>query len=188
MFSETSDLQAFGPTVPVWHAIAVRPSTEKSVAKALTHRGLEIFSPTYKTQRLWSGRSMDIELPLFPGFIFAALPANAPPNGDLLGNLAGIQRFQQKPLPVDQRELHAIRLLIAEGVPLAPWPYLNRGAESHWTEVVIGSGKLRGIVGVLVSPGKFVISLTALQRSILADLRTSDHDVAFAAAAAQPTA
>src|ERR1700740_1540538 len=63
-----------------WYAVRVRSRFENVVAKHLHARGYELFLPLYKDQRQWSDRLSEIELPLFPGYVFCRFnPVNRLP-------------------------------------------------------------------------------------------------------------
>lgn len=171
MIPDSIDLQT--PATD-WHAIPVRVSAEKAVAQSLANRGMEVFSPTYTTRRLWSDRTADIELPLFPGFIFCALPPLFQHSSLSVEGVVGINSPPKRlPIPANAREIESIRKLTSLELSLTPWPYL-----SQVPAVEIVDGRLRGVAGVLIAPGKLVVSLTALQRSILVDLSTEPIAVA----------
>ncbi|HEX3094611.1 MAG TPA: UpxY family transcription antiterminator [Candidatus Angelobacter sp.] len=53
-----------------WFAAYVRSRHESRVAQRLTAIGVEHFLPQYKAERKWSDRSVQLMLPLFPGYIF----------------------------------------------------------------------------------------------------------------------
>src|SRR5216684_4012562 len=53
-----------------WYALWVKSRYENTVASHLQARGYESFLPLYKCQRRWSDRFKEIELPLFPGYVF----------------------------------------------------------------------------------------------------------------------
>ena len=53
-----------------WYALQVRPRFEKIVAVHLQHKGFEDYLPLYRSRRKWSDRVKEIDLPLFPGYIF----------------------------------------------------------------------------------------------------------------------
>jgi len=53
-----------------WFAAYVRSRHESRVAQRLTAIGVEHFLPQYKAERKWSDRSVELMLPLFPGYIF----------------------------------------------------------------------------------------------------------------------
>ena len=55
---------------PAWYALAVRSRCEKSVAQTLQEQKLEHFLPLVRKPRLWSDRVKNVEVALFPGYIF----------------------------------------------------------------------------------------------------------------------
>src|SRR5579862_5484514 len=55
---------------PAWFALAVIPRKEKITAQTLRLKGYEDFLPLYTVKRRWSDRVKEVELPLFPGYVF----------------------------------------------------------------------------------------------------------------------
>src|ERR1035437_3207123 len=53
-----------------WYAIRVQSRFESVVSMALRGKGYEEFLPVYRTRRRWSDRFKDVDLPLFPGYLF----------------------------------------------------------------------------------------------------------------------
>src|SRR3989442_10827151 len=53
-----------------WFALQTRCRYESFVAKQLAHKGYEILLPLYECRRRWSDRIKELELPLFPGYVF----------------------------------------------------------------------------------------------------------------------
>src|SRR5690349_16465307 len=56
-----------------WYAAYTCAQHEKRVAAELGMRGLEHFLPLYSSVRRWKDRRVQLELPLFPGYIFVRL-------------------------------------------------------------------------------------------------------------------
>src|SRR6266446_4384964 len=54
----------------LWYALHVRTRFEKVVARNLRGKGYEEFLPLYSRTNRWSDRVKEIELPLFPGYVF----------------------------------------------------------------------------------------------------------------------
>lgn len=54
-----------------WFAIWAKARAEKKVAKRLAELGLSPWLPVIKERHRWSDRWRDVELPLFPGYLFA---------------------------------------------------------------------------------------------------------------------
>ena len=117
-----ADVRAEEPSAP-WYALHVQPRHEKFVARMLQIKGFEEYLPVYKTKRKWSDRIMETELPLFPGYVFCRfdwssriLPALTIPG---VLRVLGLGR---KPLPIDEREMHAVRMIVDSGQAARPWP------------------------------------------------------------------
>src|SRR5271157_5027662 len=53
-----------------WYAIRVRSKFENAASVVLNGKGYEAFLPTYRSRRSWSDRVKELDLPLFPGYLF----------------------------------------------------------------------------------------------------------------------
>src|SRR5580704_846318 len=59
---------------PEWYAVQTRPRHEKRVAEELRARLLEEFLPLHSCRHRWkNGVIADVELPLFPCYLFARI-------------------------------------------------------------------------------------------------------------------
>src|SRR6266852_9446784 len=147
-----------------WYALRVRSRHENTVALHLQARGYESFLPVYKSERRWSDRFKEIELPLFPGYVFCQFnPLNRLPILSVPGivHVVGIGR---NPVAVDQTEIAALQAAVKSGLPRQPWPFVEIGHR-----VRIEHGPLRGVEGILLGFGghqRLVLSVTLLQRSV----------------------
>jgi transcription antitermination factor NusG len=151
-----------------WYAVRVKPNFERTAALSLRGRGIPEFLPLYRTLRRWSDREKMMELPLFPGYIFAQLnPEIRTPILSSPGILA-ILGIGKTPVPVDPAELEAIRNVAREGLPCEPWPFLREGQR-----VRVTAGGLAGVEGLLLSlrnANHLVLQVSLLQRSVLVHL------------------
>jgi transcription antitermination factor NusG len=147
-----------------WYAVRVRPRHEKYVRAVLYNKGYEAFLPTYVSRRRRPDRFKEIELPLFPGYLFCRF--------DLLRRLPilvtpgviQIVGLGKAPMPVEDTEVAAIRIIVTSRLALEPWSYLETGQQ-----VRIEEGPLRGITGILLgfkSPARLVVSVKLLQRAV----------------------
>src|SRR5215469_14792534 len=55
---------------PAWYAAYTHPRHEKKVAQQLKDRGIEHFLPIYRSVRRWKDRRKELDLVLFPGYVF----------------------------------------------------------------------------------------------------------------------
>ena len=58
---------------PRWYAAYTAPRHEKYVTQQMDGRRIHCFLPLYRSVRRWKDRRMQVELPLFPGYVFVHL-------------------------------------------------------------------------------------------------------------------
>ncbi|MGB2637081.1 MAG: UpxY family transcription antiterminator [Candidatus Acidiferrum sp.] len=151
-----------------WFALHVHSGKEGWIYAHLSGQGYECFLPKYKTIRQWSDRKKQMELALFPGYLFCRfdplvrLPVLKTPG---VIQVVGCNRT---PVAIEEKEIQAIQRMVESGLPTEPWPYLAIG-----DRVQIQSGALRGLEGILVSVKgnrRLVLSVTLLQRSVAVEV------------------
>jgi transcription antitermination factor NusG len=152
-----------------WFALQTKPRNEKKADYLLKQKGYECFTPTYRQRRKWSDRIVEIDLPLFPMYIFCRL------NSSILGkaiSTSGVTRivgFNGKPAEVAVEEIESLQLLMQSNLLREPWSYLSDG-----TLVLVETGPLTGVRGFICTEGdkdkQLIISITLLQRSVAIQL------------------
>ncbi len=151
-----------------WFALQVRTQYERGVAEFLRGSGYEWFLPLYKCRKRWSDRIKEVEIPLFPGYLFCRFdPVNRLPILKTPGVIQ-IVGCNREPSVIDENEISAIQTLVSSGIPNQPWPYLHTG-----DRVQIESGPLRGMSGILTDfKGKhrLIVSITLLQRAVAVEI------------------
>lgn len=154
-----------------WFAILARTGREKNATMLLENAGYECYLPAMKFMRKWSDRLKEIELPLFPGYLFCRMnPQNRLPVLMTPGVIQ-IVGVGKTPIPVDEQEIAAIQRVGKSGISITPWPYLQVGHVAQ-----IEDGPLRGMTGIVIkikSGLKLVLSVNLLQRSIAVEIDRS---------------
>jgi transcription antitermination factor NusG len=151
-----------------WFAVRVRSNYEQIVSTALRGKGYEEFLPTYRVQRRWTDRVKEVELPLFPGYVFCRIDLQRRlPVVTIPGfiNLVGAGRA---PLPISEQEIHVVQAVMRSDLLAQPWPFLREGER-----VEIFRGSLAGTEGLLVrfkNQLRVVVSVTLLQRSVAVEV------------------
>ncbi len=151
-----------------WFAVQTRSRYENLVATLLRGKGYELFLPIYKSRRRWSDRIKELELPLFPGYLFCRFnPLDRFPILVTPGvmQVVGVGKI---PIPVDDLEIAALETAIRSGLPRQPWPFLQIGQK-----VKIECKPLCGLEGILVEfkgRHRLVLSVTLLQRSVAVEV------------------
>lgn len=165
----TPGVLSIDPDELCWYAVRTRSRFEAVTAAALRDKGYDEFLPVWRSRRRWSDRVKEVDLPLFPGYVFCRFSARDRfPVLDSPGVVhivsAGIRL-----IPVEDREIESVRTICAAGVPALPW---TEGVAGQRLMVV--KGPLKGVEGTLVSVKdqyRLVVSISILQRSVSAELQ-----------------
>ena len=136
----------------------------------LEFKGFEALAPTYRARRRWSDRIKEIDLPLFAGYVFCRFPVAERRTVVDAPGVAKVVEFAGQPAEILEREIRAIRLVMASNLPRRPWPFLKPG-----DRVRIERGPLRGVEGTLLREThreglQLVIGVEILQRSLAVEL------------------
>ena len=151
-----------------WFALTVQHKHEKVVAWNLDQAGVESFVPLCRTRRMWSDRVKELELPLFPTYVFSRFTWQERVSVLRIPGVRGIVGFGRDGTPIPEVEINTLKQMVASGVPIHPWPYLKVG---DW--VLIVRGPLQGLEGILVrhkGAWRVVVSVHLLQRSVAAEV------------------
>jgi transcription antitermination factor NusG len=150
-----------------WFGIQAHLRKEKVVATQLEGRGYEVFLPQYRKQTYWSDRRIEVDCPLFPGYLFCRFDSTLPPIVALPSVVSIVGRGKQ-PEAIPDAEIDSVRSLLQSGFAVDHYPYLRAG-----DRVLIVKGPLTGVEGVLVMEKdkyRVVVSVNLLQRSIAVEL------------------
>ncbi len=151
-----------------WYAIHVRPRFEQLVSTALSGKGYEEYLPVYSSRRTWSDRKKEIDLPLFPGYLFCRfdvqrrLPILTTPG------VISIIGVGKTPEAIPDAEIDAVKATVNSGLHLQPWPQLVIGSK-----VMIEQGPLKGVEGIAMDFKKkfrLFVSVPMLQRSVSVEI------------------
>ena len=149
-----------------WYAIRTRPRFEKKVVGELQYKEVETFLPLSNVTRQWSDRKAQVQLPIFPGYVFVRIAASLPNRVTIL-RTNGVLNFvgpRDVGAPINDEEIESVRAIVGQGVEFEPYPYLHTG-----DKVCIRGGPLEGVTGVLEAINgdkSLVISVNLIQRSI----------------------
>jgi transcription antitermination factor NusG len=157
-----------------WFAVCTVPRHEKRVALFLSQRQIEHFLPLYPASHRWkNGCTAQLELPLFPGYLFVRIdPKQRIP---VLG-LPGVISFvgtRGGPSELNEREIETLRC----GLHLQrAEPFLQLAVGQR---VRIKRGPLSGMAGVMVRNAagvRVVLTVELLHQSIAVEVNLQDVD------------
>jgi len=160
---------------PHWYVAYTVPRHEKSVADRLKSQDVETYLPLYSLARTWNRRRVDVELPLFPSYVFVKMII-----ADRVRVLAhpGVIRlvgFNGNAVALPDGEIERIRSSLANW-KAQPYPFLTAGKQ-----VKIKSGPFVGLEGRIIRrKGKvrLVVSLELIQSAILLEMDAAEAQLA----------
>jgi transcriptional antiterminator RfaH len=147
-----------------WYAVRLRPRSEKMVALHLRDKGYEEYLPLYRSRRRWSDRMKEVDLPLFPGYIFCKFDVTNRLPILVTPGVLSITGCGKVPLPIPELEISAVQRIVTSNMPYGPWPTMRVGQA-----VRVRSGPLEGLEGLILelrNKYHLVISVALLSRSV----------------------
>ena len=157
---------------PRWYAVCTFSNHEKRVGDQLRERGMEHFLPLYDSVRRWKDRRVQLQLPLFPGYVFVHLALRDRLRVLNIPSVARLVGFGGPPVALPDNEMEALRSSLASQLRAEPHPYLKVGRR-----VRVANGPLAGLEGIVVRKKKqlrFVLSLDLIMRSVAVEIDEID--------------
>ena len=159
-------------TQPRWYAAYTSANHEKRVAAELARRDVENFLPLYNSVRRWKDRRVQLELPLFPGYVFVQMRLCDRLRVLQVPGIARLVAFGGLPVALPNGQVDALREGLNGKLRAEPHPYLVVGRRVRVTR-----GPLQGAEGILLRrKGVFrvVLSLEAIMRSVAVEVDAAD--------------
>jgi transcription antitermination factor NusG len=158
------------PGVLNWYALYTCPRHEKSVAHQIEQRNLDCFLPLYRSVRSWKDRRKELELALFPGYVFVQMELADRLRVLALPSVVHLVSFNGVPARLPEGEVEGLRQRLI-GAKVEPHPYLCVGRR-----VRVTAGPMQGLEGIVVRRKdrcRVVFSLDLLRRSVAVEVDQS---------------
>jgi len=162
---------------PEWYAAYTHARHEKKVAQQLQERGIEHFLPVYHSVRSWKDRRKELDMVLFPGYVFTRIDVAEKLRVLQLPGVVRFVSFNGQPTPLAGDDLAALRNALQQGMRAEHHPYLTAGRR-----VKVVHGPLTGARGILLrlkTNCRIVISIDAIMRSVSVEIDESDVEPIF---------
>jgi transcription antitermination factor NusG len=157
---------------PFWYAAYTCANHEKKAAKEISNRGVENFLPVYQTVRQWSDRRIELELPLFPGYVFVRLALRDRLKVLQVPGVSRLVGFGGLPAALPEEQIDTLRAGLNKRFRPEPHSYLTVGRR-----VRLKSGPLAGMQGILLrhlGNIRVVISVELIHRAIVVHADSAD--------------
>jgi transcription antitermination factor NusG len=161
-----------GPRPENWYAIYTCPRHEKFVAEQIEQRSFPCFLPMYRSVRRWKDRRKELELALFPGYVFVRM---ALASKLLVLQLPGVVRlvsFNGQPAALPIAEMEALQARWSSELKVEPHPNLCTGRR-----VRVHSGPMQGLEGIIVRRKdrcRVIFSIDLIMRSVAVEVDEAD--------------
>lgn len=157
---------------PHWYAMYTCANHEKRVAAELGAREVEHFLPVYRSVRRWKDRRVQMDLPLFPGYVFVRLALRDRLRVLQIPSVARLVGFGGLPTALPDDDMEILRTGLSESLRAEPHPYLQAGKRAR-----VVRGPLAGMDGIVVrrkNRTRLVLSFDLIQRSMAIELDEDD--------------
>jgi transcription antitermination factor NusG len=174
---EISDIESRSASLdgPQWYAVQTRSRHEKKAAAELREKGVRVFLPLMTQLHRWSDRNKEVDVPLFPGYVFVHTLGVPEARVSVL-RTSGVASFvgnHGKGTPIPDKQIEDIQTILINKVPVASHPFLSMNQR-----VRIRGGSLEGVEGVLVGMNadlSLVVAVDLIQRAVA--IRVSGYEV-----------
>jgi transcription termination/antitermination protein NusG len=155
-----------------WYAVWTRSRHEQVVRTQLDEKQVTAFLPTMTRWSRWKDRKKQIDVPLFPGYVFARFEPGERLAVLKCSGVVSIVSFNGEPAPVPDHEIESIRTLVASTLPYDPCPTIKTG-----TLVEVSHGPLKGVIGRLTRKGtqsRLILSVDLIGQAVSVQVDAAD--------------
>ena len=160
---------------PRWYVAYTMPRHEKVVADRLVEQEVESYLPLYAAERCWSQRRVEVDLPLFPGYVFVRMLLADKTRILSRPGIIRLISFNGHPAVLADEEIERLKASLATW-KATPYPFLTAGKQ-----VRIRSGPFAGLQGrILRRKGKLrlVVTLELIQSAMLLEMDAAEAQLA----------
>jgi transcription antitermination factor NusG len=158
---------------PRWYASYTCSRREKQVARTFGERGVECFLPLYQKLHQWAHDRREVNLPLFPGYVFVRISQNERLRVLQVPGVVRMVSFNGELAELPESEIEKLRRGLERGGLAEPFPYMKPGQQ-----VEILRGPFQGLKGEVVRNKnnrlQLIVTVDLLMRSVALQIDTAD--------------
>ncbi|HEY6339369.1 MAG TPA: UpxY family transcription antiterminator [Candidatus Sulfotelmatobacter sp.] len=158
-----------------WYALYTAPRHEKKVAEQIHRRGITCFLPLYRSVRRWKDRRKELDLVLFPGYVFLRIALQNRLQVLQLPGAVRLVTFNGQPAPLVGGDIENLRLRLSHPGKIEPHPFLRVGRR-----VRVRSGPFQGLEGIIQRTRdrcRVIFSIDLIMRSIAVEVDEADVEL-----------
>lgn len=154
-----------------WYIAYTLPRHEKAIAQRLTGGSLSCYLPLYSEARSWNQRRVQLELPLFPCYLFVRMSLDAKTSLLSVPGIVRLLAVSGAAVIFPDQEMDALQASLNQW-SARPYPFHSSGKR-----IRLRSGPFAGLEGTIQRRnGKraLIVSLDLIQSSMLVEIDTGD--------------
>jgi transcription antitermination factor NusG len=158
-------------TAQHWYIAYTLPRHEKAIAQRLTGERLSCYVPLYSEARSWKQRRVQLELPLFPCYVFVRMHLEAKTSLLSLPGVVRLLAVSGAAVIFPDQEMEALQASLKRW-SARPYPFYCSGKR-----IRLKTGPFAGLEGtILRRNGKreLIVNLDLIQSSMLLEIDTAD--------------
>lgn len=158
-----------------WVAVYTVARHEKVIARQFEERNIETFLPLYRSVHRWKDRKKEVELALFPSYVFVKISKDRKLQVLQVPGVVNIVSFNGEPAALPEQEINALRNGVDNQLYAEPCQYLRVGKR-----VRVVRGPMVGAEGILSRKKdryRVVISVDVLMRSVAVEVDATDLEL-----------
>jgi transcription antitermination factor NusG len=155
-----------------WYAVYTWAHHERRVAEMMGQRRIRGFLPVYRSLRRWKDRRKEIEMALFPSYVFVHLALRDRVRVLEIPGVVDMVGARGKPTPLADHEIELLQGGMDGCVKIHPHPFLQVGRK-----VRVRCGSMAGLEGILLrrkDGPRLVVSIEILRRAVAVEIDESD--------------
>lgn len=159
-----------------WYALYTYPRHEKCVAERIEQRRFSCVLPLYRSVRRWKDRRKELELALFPGYVFVRMALEHRLQILELPGVVRMVSFNGQPAVVPAEQIETLQARLSGATRIEPHPYLRIGRR-----VRVRHGAMAGLEGIIVRRKdrcRVVFSIDLIMRSVAVEVDEADLEAA----------
>jgi len=152
-----------------WHALYLRPKSEKKVLQVIQALGIEAYLPLQKKLKKWSDRKKVVEEPLFRSYIFVRVSRKEYFSVLNIDGVIKYVSFEGKAATIPNRQIEMVKKLLEQNYTIEVVDETIPVGET--VEITVGS--MMGLVGQLVEHKglkKVIVRVDHVSHSLLVTL------------------
>src|SRR5229473_8011166 len=157
---------------PLWYVVYTNANHEKRVAQHLGQLSIEHLLPLYDSVRRWKDRSVHLQMPLFPGYVFVRFALRDRLQVLQIPSVAHLVSFNGRPAALPVEDIQTIQNCLDHDRQVEPHPYLQAGRRAR-----VRSGPLQGLEGIILrrkNKTRVVLSFDLIMRSVAVEIDETD--------------